>query len=144
MKKRIVSLLLAAVCTAALFPSCGEKAPQKSKVDHVYRSRDLGLGDVRTDNILANDKSIIVSGTETLGSGSQYVVISVDFSSGAGNLSSVKRVIELSDSESVSATALEPDGDVLILKSDTNKDEKTTFSLDRLGGDTETICDDVG
>ena len=144
MKKRIVSLLLAAICVAALFPSCGEKAPQKSKVDHVYKSRDLGLGDVRTDNILANDKTIIVSGTETLGSGSQYVVISVDFSSGTDNLSSVKRVIELSDSESVSATALEPDGDVLILKSDTNKDGKTTFSLDRLGGDTETICDDVG
>ena len=64
MKKRIVSLLLAAICAATLFPSCGEKAPQKSKVDHVYRSRDLGLGDVRTDNILANDKTIIVSGTE--------------------------------------------------------------------------------
>lgn len=144
MKKRIVSLITAIACAAVPLASCGEKAPQKSKVDHVYKSSDLGLGDIRTDNILANDKTIIVSGTEALGSGSQYVVINVDFSSGADNLSSVKRVIELSDSESVSATALEPDGDVLLLKSDTNKDGKTTFSLDRLGDEVVTICDDVG
>ena len=145
MKKAFISIVLAVL---TLFPlaACGTKAPEKSKVDHVYKANDLGLGNVRADNILANGKTVVVSGDEILDAdsdSSQYVVISVDISSGKDEISPVKRVIDLAANEAVSGTALEADGNVLLLKSETDGNGKMTYSLDRLGDDIVTVCADV-
>lgn len=145
MKKAFISIVLA-VLTLLPLAACGTKAPEKSKVDHVYKANDLGLGNVRADNILANGKTVVVSGDEILDAdsdSSQYVVISVDISSGTDKINPVKRVIDLAANEAVSGTALGADGNVLLLKSETDGNGKMTYSLDRLGDDIVTVCADV-
>ena len=126
--KRILSLCLALLFAIPVV-SCGKKE-EKSRPTNVYSSTDLGLSDIIPDNILSDGKKLLVSGTKNSGGEEEYVIVSVDIDS--GYINDYERVIELSENESVAAVALEPDGNVLLLRSETFGDGSMIYSLDRV------------
>ncbi len=126
--KRILSLCLALLFATPIV-SCGKKE-EKSRPTNVYSSTDLGLADIRPDSILSDGKKLLVSGTKDSGGEEKYVIASVDIDS--GYINDYERVIELSENESVVAVALEPDGNVLLLRSETFGDGSVIWSLDRV------------
>ena len=108
---RFVFLLTAALSLTAL-SSCGGKAPEKVRVDHVYGTTLLSLPDgFMPDELLAcPDGGFILAGSDSSGDGVTPVVLTV-----ADDLSVTSRTDVGSDCGSLRGTALRPDDSALIL-----------------------------